>query len=59
MKRGKDKNLSNYASSIIETLKDPSKLIESNREAWNQIKKRISNSYRANDKYGHKRYNAT
>ena len=33
VKRGKDKNLSNYASTIIETLKDPSKLIESNREA--------------------------
>lgn len=33
VKRGKDKNLSNYASTLVETLKDPSKLIESNREA--------------------------
>ena len=33
IKRGNDKDLSNYASSLLQTLQDPSKLIESNREA--------------------------
>ena len=33
VKRGQNKNLSNYANKLIETLNDPSGLIEANREA--------------------------
>ena len=47
VKRGKDKNLSNYASSLVETLKDPSRLIESNREALEKT------PYKFNDEFKH------
>ena len=33
VKRGENKDLSNYANTLIETLNDPSSLIEANREA--------------------------